>query len=115
MCGKEIRGHSTRLALRLHQTYGTAFSLKKGEKELHRRANRGKKDEHAPEALLDVVSRGITGCSLSSRSLSDLSSSSDQGFLFFAFLGVLFAAPGVFLCLGVPDWKACRRRTVVSK
>lgn len=99
----DTQSHSTPLALRLHHT-GTAFRLKK-KKELHRTAN-GEKT-NTPEALLDVVSLGITGCSVSSRSLSDLSSSSDQGFLFFVFLGVPFAWPGGFLCLGAPDWKAC--------
>lgn len=54
-----------------------------------------------PEALWDLFSLGMTGW-LSSSSLSDLDSSSDQGFLFFTFLeGVPFGA-GVFLTLGAP-------------
>lgn len=60
--------------------------------------------QNTPDALLDVVSLGMTGCSTSSRSLtSDFSSSSDQGFLFFPFFAGLLVNPGVFLCLGVPD------------
>lgn len=56
-----------------------------------------------PDALWDLVSLGMMG-SLSSRSLSDLDSSSDHGFLFFTFLA---GAPvplgaGGFLTLGAP-------------
>lgn len=69
-----------------------------------------------PDALCDLVSRGMTG-SLFSRSLSDLDSSSDQGFLFFTFLAGVPLGPGAFLTLGAPatqqtrlaDWGApCR-------
>src|SRR4029434_5598322 len=55
-----------------------------------------------PEALWDLVSLGMTICSASSRSLSDLESSSDQGFLFFTFLPEEPLGVGVFFSRGVP-------------
>jgi len=62
-------------------------------------------EAHTPEALLDVVSLGITG-SLSSSSFSErsLHSSSDNGFLFLTFLAGPLAPDG-FLCFGAPEDK----------
>lgn len=68
-------------------------------------------DVASPDALWDLFSRGMMG-SLFSRSLSDLDSSSDQGFLFFTFLVPLGA--GGFLTLGAPE-TSCRRRIVDCK
>lgn len=56
-----------------------------------------------PEARCDLVSRGMTTGSLSSRSLSDLDSSSDQGLRLFTFLPDDPLGVGGFLALGVPD------------
>lgn len=51
----------------------------------------------------------MTG-SLSSRSLSDLDSSSDQGFLFFTFLAETPLGVGGFLTLGAPEQQETGRR-----
>lgn len=63
-----------------------------------------------PDALCDLVSLGMSG-SLFSTSLSDLDSSSDQGFLFFTFLeGVAPLGPGGFLTLGGPEAQGTGKR-----
>lgn len=58
-----------------------------------------------PAALLSKESLGITTGSASSKSLSDLDSSSDQGFRFFTFFALVLPVDvGVFLTL-VPKSK----------
>lgn len=52
-----------------------------------------------PAALLSRESLGIITGSLSSKSLSDLDSSSDQGFRFFTFFALDFVDDGALLTL----------------
>lgn len=54
-----------------------------------------------PDALWDFVSLGMR-CSLFSRSLSELDSTSDQGFLFFTFFAEPDFDAGVLLGLAAP-------------